>query len=149
TSSGTSALCTCPNRKSASILGLDGTTTSGFTLQYDATDNRWAFTMPTTDTTTPTQVRALSNAAPTTGTWTHLVGTYNATTHTLALYINGTLTGTATNTTPINATGTLAIGRGQTTAAPTDYFPGTLSNIAAWNYTLTPTQITALYQQVN
>ena len=133
----------------ADIISQDATTTSGFALQYDATHNQWAFTMPTTNTTNPTLVQALSGAAPTTGTWTHLVGTYNATTHILALYINGKLAGTATNTTPINATGTLAIGRGQANTTATDFFPGTLSTTAAWNYTLTPTQITALYQQIN
>ncbi len=132
----------------ADIISQDATNTSGFALQYDATDNQWAFTMPTSDTTTPTVIRALSGTAPATGAWTHLVGTYNAATHTVALYVNGTLTGTATNTTPINATGVLALGRGQANATPTDYFPGNLSTIAAWNYALTPTQITALYQQI-
>lgn len=95
-----------------------------------------------------TLIRALSPTAPTTNAWTHLVGTYNATTHAMSLYVNGTLAGTATDTTPIDATGVLAIGRGQTNTTPTDYFPGELSTVNAWNYTLTPTQITALYQQV-
>jgi hypothetical protein len=130
----------------ADIVTQDATTTSGFALQYDAADNRWAFTMATSDTTL---VRALSGTAPTTGTWTHLVGTYNATTHTLSLYVNGTLATTTTNITPVNATGPLAIGRGQSNATPTDYFPGSLSTIQAWNYTLTPIQIAALYQQIN
>jgi hypothetical protein len=133
----------------ADIITQDGSQDSGFALQYDQSDNRWAFTMPASDTANPTYIRAMSTSAPTTGTWTHLVGTYNAPTHTLSLYVNGALAGTATDATPINATGTLTLGRGQVNAAPTDYFTGDLSSIQTWNYALTATQVTALYQQIN
>ena len=133
----------------ADIISQDGSQDSGFALQYDQADNQWAFTMPTSDTANATYVKALSGSAPTTGTWTHLTGTYNAVTQTLSLYVNGTLTGTATDKAPTNATGALTIGRGQANGDPSAYFPGELSTIQAWNYALTPTQITALYQQIN
>ncbi len=135
--------------RNADIISQNGTQDSGFALQYDRADNQWAFTMPTTDTANPTYLKALSGTAPTTGTWTHLVGTYNAVTHTLSLYVNGALTGTATDTAPTNATGALTIGRGQANGTPTAYFPGELSTVQAWNYALTPTQIAALYQQIS
>jgi hypothetical protein len=135
--------------RDADIISQDGTQNSGFALQYDHADDKWAFTMPTADTANASYIRALSGAAPQTGIWTHVVGTYNAVTHTLSLYVNGALAGTATNTTPTNATGALTVGRGQTNASPTAYFPGELSTVQTWNYALAPTQVTALDQQVN
>jgi hypothetical protein len=133
----------------ADIITQNGSQDSGFALQYDQADNQWAFTMPTSDTANPTYIKALSATTPATGTWTHLVGTYNATTHTLSLYVNATLAGSATDSAPINATGPLTVGRGEANGSPTGYFPGELSTVQAWTYALTPTQITALYQQVN
>lgn len=132
----------------AEIVSQDGTQNSEFTLQYDQADNRWAFGMAASDTAGASTVRALSTSVPATGTWTHLVGTYNAITHVLSLYVNGTLVGTATDATPWAATGALAIGRGLTGGANADFFPGELSNVQAFNYALTPQQVAALYQRL-
>ena len=137
----------------ADIISQDGTTNSGFALQYDAADQRWAFGMNTADTTGATMIRAKSQFAPTLNTWTHLVGIYNATTGSLALYVNGAADGTATDTSPYATPGPLAIGRGQTagqTTGPTgDFFPGYLSDVQTWSYAITPDQVGALYQQVH
>jgi hypothetical protein len=133
----------------ADIVSQDATQTSGFALQYDHADDRWAFTMPTSDTATPTAVKVLSTAVPTVGTWTHFVATYNATNGLMSLYVNGALQGTATNTTPVNATGTLVLGRGLVNRAPAAWFPGDISTMDTWNYTLALTQIAALYEQIN
>lgn len=67
----------------------------------------------------------------------------------MSLYVNGALQGTATNMTPVNATGTLVVGRGLANGAPTAWFPGDISTMDTWNYTLTLTQIAALYEQIN
>ena len=72
----------------AEIVSQDGTQNSEFTLQYDQADNRWAFGMAASDTAGASTVRAMSTSVPATGTWTHLVGTYNAITHVLSLYVN-------------------------------------------------------------
>ncbi|GIH18984.1 LamG domain-containing protein [Rugosimonospora africana] len=140
-------LTTTPTRN-ATIAGQDGTTTSGFFLQYNYTHANapgWALNIPTSDGSS----FATAYAAGATTAWTHLVGVYNATTHTAQLYVNGTLTGTATNVTTSDATGPFTIGRGLFNATPTDFLPGTISNVQAWQYALTPTQITALYQQIS
>ena len=133
----------------ADIVTQSGNQESGFALQYDQADNRWAFTMPASDTANPAYIKALSATTPATGTWTHLVGTYNAVTRSLTLYVNGAQAGTATDSAPTNATGPLAVGRGQANGSPTGYFPGELSTVQAWTYALTPVQVTALYQQIN
>ena len=62
------------------------------------------------------------------------------------LYVNGVLAGTAVNTTPFAATGVTAIGRGKYGGAATDFFPGELSDVEAFGYTLTPAEVSAIYQ---
>ena len=132
----------------AEIVSQDGTQSSAFTLQYDQADNRWAFGMSASDTAGASSVRALSAAAPATGTWTHLAGTYNALTHVLSLYVNGALVGTATDSAPWAANGSLAIGRGFVGGANAEFFPGELNTVQAFNYALTPQQVAALYQRL-
>ncbi|MFC0547875.1 LamG-like jellyroll fold domain-containing protein [Kutzneria chonburiensis] len=130
----------------ADIVSQDGTQQSGFELQYDTSSNRWSLTMPTTD---GSLVRATSNTAPTTGSWAHLVGVYNASTHAMSLYVNGQQqTSQPTNTNPVGTTGALAIGRGQTSGIAANYFPGSLSTTQVWDYALTPIQISALYKRI-
>jgi Concanavalin A-like lectin/glucanases superfamily len=125
------------------VITQDSTTVSGFYLQYDSGDNRWAFSMLPSDAD-GTAIRALSAAAPTLNTWTHLVGTYDSATGQLDLYLNGALAGTAVNKTPFASTGPLAIGRGKYAGASTDWFPGKLSDVEAFGYTLTPAEVAAL-----
>jgi hypothetical protein len=133
----------------ADIISQDGSQNSAFALQYDAADNRWAFTMNTTDAAGATQIRARSAFPATTGSWVQLTGTYNASTGTLSLYVNGSFAGTAQDTTPFAANGVLAIGRGLTNGTNTAYFPGQLSDIQTWNYVLTPAQVLALAKQIS
>ncbi|QUQ67857.1 Concanavalin A-like lectin/glucanases superfamily protein [Kutzneria sp. CA-103260] len=133
----------------AVIASQDGSQNSAFTLKYDAAAQRWAFTMSATDTAGATQIKAVSQFAPTTGAWTHLVGTYNATTGTLSLFVNGAAQGTAHNTTPFTASGPLAIGRGLSNATNTGFFSGKLSNVQTWSYSLAPAQVLALNQQIS
>jgi len=133
----------------ADVISEDGAASSGFALQYDAADGRWAFGMSASDTAGAPMIRATSQFAPTLNTWTHLVGTYNAPTGTLTLYVNGAVAGTAKDTTPFAASGVLALGRGQAGGQAGAWFPGLLSTVDAWNYSLTPDQIGALYQQIH
>jgi hypothetical protein len=131
----------------ATIASQDGTHNLAFALQYNATSNRWAFTMTTADTAGANTITAQSTTAPAINTWTHLVGSYNAATHALTLSVNGTPVGTASDTTPWNAAGSFALGRDLTNGTGTDFFPGELSTVNAFNYALIGPQVTALYQQ--
>jgi large repetitive protein len=128
----------------ADVITQDGTTVSGFFLQYDSADNRWAFSMLPGDAD-GTAIRALSPLAPALDTWTHLAGTYDAATGQMDLYLNGQLAGTATNTSPFATSGDVAIGRGKYDGAGTDFFPGELSDVEAFGYTLTPAEVSAMY----
>lgn len=117
---------------------------NAFYLQYSKTYNAWTFIANTTSAG-GTYAAAHANTAPALNTWTHLAGVYNAAAGTLTLYVNGTQAGATSYTTPWNATGPFDIGH----AGTSNYFPGMLSNIQAFNYALTATQVTALDQQIS
>ncbi|MBF9069164.1 hypothetical protein I2501_14155 [Streptacidiphilus sp. NEAU-YB345] len=126
-------------------VGEAGVNSDAFYLQYSKGYNAWAFVSPSSDSASPSSYpHAAASTAPTLNTWTHLVGVFNAATKTMSLYVNGTLAGTGTNTTPWAASGVLHIG----SAGGSNYFPGEISNVQAYNYALTPNQVTALYQQI-
>jgi hypothetical protein len=135
----------------ATIAAQSGTEAAGFYLQYNATNKAWCMTFMTNDTANAGgyTTQACTSTTPTASTWYHLAGTYDPAIHTAAIYINGTLAGTATGITNWNATGDLTIGAGQYNATITDHFPGDISTIETYNYPLTATQITNLYQQTD
>jgi len=131
-----------PNNGFETIVSQDGVYDSGFYLQYSGTDHRWAFARVTADTNSgPPGIRALSASAPSLSTWTHLVGVFDASDNQLRLYVNGTLEGTATDSTPFAATGHLAIGRAQFDGQPTDWFDGSANQIKVYNVALTAAQL--------
>jgi hypothetical protein len=130
----------------ATVVAEGGINNTAFALQYNKTYNAWTFSAAGSDSATPaTSPHVSATTAPTANAWTHLVGTYNAATHAMNLYINGTpVPGTVSNTTPWNATGSFDIGH----AGTGSYLPGLLSTVQAWNYTLTPQQVSALNSQI-
>lgn len=82
-----------------------------FYLGYHAGLSSWYFMTITSDAVT-TNFSTASGGTPTTGTWTHLAGVYDADSNVMSLYINGTLTSNAAlNTTPVyNSSAPLNIG---------------------------------------
>ncbi|WP_256069610.1 MULTISPECIES: LamG-like jellyroll fold domain-containing protein [unclassified Streptomyces] len=136
--------------RNATVAAQAATENSPFYLQYNevgAGAPGWSFSLAKADTPSPGFWNAATTGA-TLNAWTHLVGTYNATTHTIRLYVNGTLTATTTGATSYASTGPFVVGRDQYDGVPTDYFPGSVSDLQAWNYTLSPDQVTALHQQI-
>ncbi|MBW8482523.1 LamG-like jellyroll fold domain-containing protein [Actinomadura parmotrematis] len=129
------------------VLSQDGAHDSGFYLQYDGPDNKWAFSRVTADTDAdPAGVRALSTTdTPAAGTWTQLVGAFNAADGTMTLYVNGTAQGTATDPTPYNATGPLVVGRGQYKSAAADLLTGSVANVQVYDRLLTGAEVAGLY----
>jgi hypothetical protein len=77
------------------------------------------------------------------------VGVYNAATQTAQLYVNGALAATGTGIAPWSAPGNFTIGSAMNNGAIRDFFPGMLSGVQAWNYALSPYQVSALYQQIS
>ncbi|NUR93785.1 MAG: hypothetical protein HOV67_00860 [Kribbellaceae bacterium] len=127
------------------VVTQDGNKASAFFLQYDAGDNAWSFSMCPTDTANCSANRVHAATAAATGTWTHLVGTFDAATGKMTLYVNGTAAATGTNTTPFASTGPLAIGRGKYNGANTDYFNGNIADVRVYPRAVTATEASNLY----
>jgi hypothetical protein len=141
-----SAWVNLTNTNSAqTVVAQDGTQTSSFRLEYDKTDNRWAFTRAGADTTNPTLTRALSTAAPQTGTWTLLTGVFDASNQNMTLYVNGNAQNTVATTTSPDITGNLTIGRGKTNGTASDYLTGSISDVRVYHNTLNGLDVTGLY----
>jgi hypothetical protein len=126
------------------IVSQDGSVNSGFRLEYDNADNRWAFTRQGSDSTKSTDHRALSSAPPALNTWTPLVGVFDATSDELLLYVNGQLQGASTDPTPYATHGSLVFGRSMTGGFDLAWIPGTLGDIRVYDTALTNSQIHAI-----
>jgi hypothetical protein len=123
----------------ATAVSQDGDSASAFFLQYSAQNNRWAFST--------VEGRALSDAAPVTGQWTHLVGVHDANQGTYTLYVDGQAQGKVLGQCLGDASsGPLAVGRGFFNGGRTDFFPGTVDQVDVWNRALSAADVTALYQ---
>jgi hypothetical protein len=129
----------------ATIAAQDGVVNSAFYLQYNITNGSpsWSFSMPQSDGAGGQWRTAIAPGA-TTG-WTHLVGVYNAVSHDLELYVNGVLSAISTGSTGWASAGAFTIGRGRYDGSPTDYLPGSVSDVRAWNYAMAEGQAAALY----
>jgi hypothetical protein len=126
------------------VVSKDGTSTSGFFLNYVAADNKWAFSRVSADNTSATPIRATSNTAPTVGQWTHLAGVYDTATGKMKLYVNGVLQNTTAATGGWNATGNYVVGRAKWAGANANAFAGSIDDVRVYGTALTDTQIADL-----
>lgn len=127
-------------------VGQDGGGRSNFVLGLDGTSGKWTFGMAASNAATATVSRALSASAATTGTWTHLVGVYDATANTLTLYVDGTSAGTvAAPGSPWRANGYLTIGRGQTGGAASDLVNGAVDDVSVFSSALPASAVSSLF----
>jgi hypothetical protein len=114
---------------------------------YAGAGNTWEFwtgsgTAWNALTTTPT------NGAVVLGAWTHLVGTYDATSLTMSFYINGALAMQGTNITvaPVGTVGSprpLRVGAGATEGPGAFWFNGSVDEVAVYPSVLTEAQVAA------
>ena len=125
----------------ATAVGEDGTVNSVFFLQYDAADDRFAFSNANARAVGGT---GANGGSPATDTWYHVVGVRDATANTMSIYINGTLAGTTTVAPADMATGSLTIGRAKFNAQPVDYWPGSLDGVQIFPTALSASQVSAL-----
>ncbi len=124
-------------------------TANGFTLGFDQASGDWQFGRSLTDTASPSVAAANSSAAAATGTWTFLAGTYNGSTGTMSLYVNGTSSGSATDPTPVAAHGAFTIGSAKTGGAQGDWFDGQAADIQVYPRALSAAEVQTLYGTSN
>ena len=137
--------------RDTTVAAESGNEAAGFYLQYNSYYKNWCMVFMTSDVANAGGygTQACGSTAPTAGSWYHLVGTYDAISHTAALYVNGSLAGTASGITNWSATGPVTIGAAKYNATLTDYFPGDISDVETFDAPLSATQVGNLYQQLN
>ncbi|MEU8195816.1 LamG-like jellyroll fold domain-containing protein [Microbispora amethystogenes] len=120
--------------KNSTVVSQDAVRGTGFQLYYSSGSKRWVFSKFDADIDDKTIVRALSDAEPTTGIWTHLAGVYDAPRRQLRLYVNGILQSTTGPYpyTPWDATGPLQIGRVRSHGAYIENFAGDVDDVKIW-----------------
>lgn len=127
------------------FVSLDGTNVSAFYLQLRGDTGKFAFTRLASDFTAAATTIASALAAPTTGTWYHLVGIYDASAQTIALYVNGVLQQIKAYTSAWQGTaGHTAIGRGKYSGNFVDFVHGAIDDVHLYNTVLDYTTINTL-----
>ncbi|GAA4594750.1 hypothetical protein GCM10023194_62540 [Planotetraspora phitsanulokensis] len=122
-------------------VSQDGALTSAYVLGQSG--DRWTFRMAASDTDAPASATVSSDAAATTGKWTHLAGVYDSVTHQLRLYVNGVRqSSTATLEGGFRATGPVAIGRAKAAGAATGFLSGALDDVRVYDYAETDSHLT-------
>lgn len=125
------------------LVTQQASTVGSFSL--DAQPNGWDFVRTKTDATNATSETAVSNTPPATQTPTHLVGTWDATTGKMTLYVNGVAqNSTPTDSTPIPSNGPLVIGRGFYNGVTTNFVTGEIADVQAYQRVLDATEVSTL-----
>jgi hypothetical protein len=114
---------------------------------YAGAGNTWEF-WTGNGTSWNALTTAATNGAVVLGAWTHLVGTYDATSLITSFYINGALVMQGTNVTvaPVGTVGSpcpLRIGAGGTEGAGEYWFDGSVDEVAVYPSVLTAAQVAA------
>ncbi|MFG2064609.1 LamG domain-containing protein [Micromonospora sp. NPDC048871] len=133
---------------SQTIIGQDGDRVSGWFLgaRYLSGAPYWALMMKPTDDEYSLSHIVRSSSSADAGTWTHLVGVYNATDNRLSLYVNGTLAASAVGTgTPWRAEGPLTVGCARHAGVDADHVNGAVSAVRAWQGALTADEVKTVY----
>jgi YD repeat-containing protein len=123
-----------------------GVNMGSFYLQYSKSANAWAFVRTASDSTSAAQASAKAATPPTLNTWTHLVGVFDSSTNAMTLYVNGSVAGTGTATTPWSGAGPLAIGGTKPTGlAASNFFAGSIGNVQVYPRVLSAGEVTGLF----
>jgi hypothetical protein len=152
----TASVWVAPDTTTATMtaVGQGGTQRAAFALglrSYQvngAAEEHWSFTMSAADSSTATVADARSTHVVTDdleGSWTHLVGVYDATTSIMTLYVNGEQAGTATAGAVWNASGPLSVGAERTTSGYGDLWLGDLDDLDVFQGNMTAAQVAQLY----
>ncbi|MFI7650344.1 LamG-like jellyroll fold domain-containing protein [Micromonospora sp. NPDC049460] len=138
------------------IVAQDGSTNSGFLLQYapgatSGATGMWKFSLPAiSGATNSADTTTVTAAAPDPGTsWHHLVGVLDVQNRQLRLYVDGALTTTTAMKaawSPWQASGPLTVGRSIANGAATGWLHGGVDDLSVFQGALTPAKVNSLYQ---
>jgi len=138
-----------PDGDARAAVGLGGATHSPFLLGYRPEARKWGFTMSTTSG--GHGAYALSDMAAEGNKWVHLVGTFDATTGTITLYVNGVKqntfgggTSTGTGLRSYNGLGDLWVGRGIWDGNFSDPWKGDVDDARVYSGVLSASEVNIL-----
>ena len=109
-----------------------------FMLEHSKGDGIWKLTAPSADATQWPGPGAVSPVRV--GTWTHLVGTYDAVAHEMKLYVNGVLEATHPGITVRSGTNALKIG--------SQGFAGSIAEVQVWGRAISAEEVFALVDPI-
>ncbi|WP_155370289.1 LamG domain-containing protein [Catellatospora vulcania] len=130
-----------PDGLAMTAVAQDGVHASGFYLQYSWYHRKWAFNWMEADVVDPVHNRTSTSDEPVTTEWTHLVGTYEARTRQITLYVNGVPGKPETIGKPWQAKGPLTIGRARWNGQPGNGLRGQIAGVQVWTRTLKPEEV--------
>jgi hypothetical protein len=125
---------------SQTIIAQDGSQAMAVALQYNKENNAWALRVSVEDSVTPAASWAFSSGPPQTGVWTHVAGTYDASTHAATLYVDGAKQSTVIAQ-PWAATGPAVLGAAKWAGARADLFHGSLDDLQVWQRALSGPEV--------
>jgi len=129
------------------VAAQAGNTSYGFWLGYDHKLNSWALTTIQADANATAWYSAAGSAGSAQiGVWTHLVGTFDAGTGRLSLYVNGVLQSRQDVwPAPFAAPGPFMIGNGKSNGTLTTAFNGTIADVSVYPLALNAAEAASLY----
>jgi Concanavalin A-like lectin/glucanases superfamily/Ricin-type beta-trefoil lectin domain len=128
------------------FAGQSGSIMYTYQLYYSTTFG-WVFNRESANIATPVLTRATSTAVPAIGVWTHLVGVFDATGKTIALYVNGvnTPSGNASYTTAWDGVNQMTIGASEAAGVYAGWTNGDISDVEVYSSALTAAQVATIY----
>jgi alpha-L-arabinofuranosidase len=124
-------------------VSIDGKVVSAFYLGLRDDTGTFAFARLDSDADQGAAVAAAASA-PTTGTWTHLVGVSDPSAGVTRLYVNGVLEGQADYTSGWAGTGDTAVGRALYSGGHVDQWHGLIDDVWLFPTALTSDQVATL-----
>ncbi len=130
--------------KDAAAVSQDGDAGPGFTLGYQKSSKKWAFSVPAKDINGAAVTVAVSSAPASVGKWTHLAATYDPVKRTFQLFVNGGAQPPLTQATPWRAGGAAQIGRARAGAGYGQHWSGDIADVALFDRIVVPREIADL-----
>ncbi|MFG2472290.1 LamG-like jellyroll fold domain-containing protein [Streptomyces canus] len=124
------------------FASLVGSKVSPFYLQLSG--GKFTFVTRASDANASAATQVQASASATTGTWYHVLGIYDSSAQTISLYVNGTLQGSTSYTSPWTARGATLIGAGSYNQGPVDFTNGQIDDVHFYNRVLSSSEIQTL-----
>jgi alpha-L-arabinofuranosidase len=114
------------------VVSVDGARVSAFFLQFRDDSRRFAFTRLASDAPVDGAI-ASANFDPAVGQWYQLTGVFDASAHTVSLYVDGVRQSTVAAVGGWQAGGHLVVGRGKYGGNPVDFVDGAIDDVRVYS----------------